>query len=90
MALYKASVQMDYYVEASDEAEALMLAKQSLEDAVHDPNDAEFSVSKVVHLQTVPKVWRNSLPYGDGSQDLTCEQILSSGKNTSQQKEDSK
>lgn len=74
--LYRATVEFEFFVVAEDEDDAYRSARRYAEDAMDD-NDTHIWTSEVTDIAEVPKVWRDSYPFGNDDVERTCAVILS-------------
>lgn len=74
--LYKASVEIEFYVLAEDERDAYFVADEEAESAMRDGYEGCTIITPVTDLARVPKDWQDSIPYGEDDTDRTIRQIL--------------
>lgn len=75
MRLYRVTVETEFFITAQDDDDAFRVARRHYDRALSDAEPDLMYADEVTDVARVPKVWRDSLPYGEHA-DLTCEQVL--------------
>ncbi len=73
--LYRVHASFEILVWAKDEREAQDLARSHVEDEAHN---GIYSTVQITDPARIPREWRGALPYGEGVEDRTCEDLLDS------------
>lgn len=82
MKLFRITTEVEFFVVAEDEEDAIQVASNHGSEAFRDTYDVDYFASEINSLSEVPKDWRDCYPYGD-SGDLNCRQVMESSDNGS-------
>jgi hypothetical protein len=77
MKLYRVTVEHSFFMLAEDDDDAARISSFVARESISlDPEIDLVTEQAVSSLDAVPKVWRDSIPFGHNAKELTCEEFF--------------
>jgi hypothetical protein len=78
--LYRVEISYGIYVLADNDQQAERIATTCLRRNLSECGEPDIICTPIKSLSSVVPEWRDSIPFGDDTQDLTIAQIIKSGE----------